>query len=533
MTATDLEILVQQGEGTTLEFKERVSTSFARRIVAFANTIGGKILVGVDDDGRMIGVEDANALRARIQNIARDCDPSVKVLVEPVNGVLVVHVRESDAKPVQCSDGFFWRQGAVTQKMSRDEIRDFFRAEGAIRFDLSPCPRFNYPEDFDREKFDGWMRLSGITAGSTVEDVLVNIEVAERTGDGLLFRNAGVLFFAKKVRRFFPEAYITCLLGKGTDKVHILDRKDFDAGIAADIEETMRFIERNTRMAYRIKGLRRQNIPEYPMEALREAVTNAVMHRDWFFEGANVFVEVYTDRIKVISPGGLPKGLTPANLGHVSIRRNPLIADLLHRIDFIEKAGTGIRRIRDGARRQDCPEPEFDVGRFVTVTFRPNPKVRLVAREGGGRQGAGDFLHGEVAEEVEQATGEVGADQAEEVSRETAGAVTDQVAGAAKQVGRATEQATEQVERATEQATEQVGLEARLLRAMSGEMTGRGIQEALGLRHRIHFREAYLLPALRAGLIEMTIPDKPRSSKQRYRLTSAGSERLRKLGGHR
>ena len=74
------------------------------------------------------------------------------------------------------------------------------------------------------------MRLSGITGGSAVEDVLVNIEVAERTGDGLLFRNAGVLFFAKKVRHFFPEAYVTCLLGKGTDKVHILDRKDFDAG---------------------------------------------------------------------------------------------------------------------------------------------------------------------------------------------------------------------------------------------------------------------------------------------------------------
>ena len=499
MTAADLEILVQQGEGTTLEFKEAVSSSFARGIVALANTIGGKILVGVSDDGRMIGVEDGNAVRARIQNIARDCDPSVRVLVEPVNGVLLVHVRESDAKPVQCSDGFFWRQGAVTQKMSRDEIRDFFRDEGAVRFDLSPCPRFNYPEDFDREKFDGWMRLSGITAGSTVEDVLVNIEVAERAGDGLLFRNAGVLFFAKKVRRFFPEAYVTCLLGKGTDKVHILDRKDFDAGIAADIEETMRFIERNTRMAYRIKGLRRQNIPEYPMEALREAVTNAVMHRDWFFEGANVFVEVYTDRIKVISPGGLPKGLTPANLGHVSIRRNPLIADLLHRIDFIEKAGTGIRRIRDGAREQDCPEPEFDAGRFVTVTFRPNPKVRLLV-------------------------------QGEDVYGEATRAATEHVT---EHVTDTTEQVTEQVEDPTEQVAGGVGLEVRLLRVMSGEMTRRGIQEALGLRHRIHFREAYLLPALRAGLIEMTIPDKPRSSKQRYRLTPAGRERLRQLGSPR
>ena len=110
------------------------------------------------------------------------------------------------------------------------------------------------------------------------------------------------------MRHFFPQAYITCLLAKGKDKVHILDRKDFEGGLVADIENALRFIERNTRTAYRIEGLKRQNIPEYPMKALREAITNAVMHRDWFFDGANVFVEIYTDRIEVSSPGSLPKG---------------------------------------------------------------------------------------------------------------------------------------------------------------------------------------------------------------------------------
>ena len=205
------------------------------------------------------------------------------------------------------------------------------------------------------------------------------------------------------------------------------------------------------------------------MKALREAITNAVMHRDWFFDGANVFVEVYTDRIEVSSPGGLPKGLTLADLGHRSIRRNALIADLLHRIGFIEKAGTGIRRIRDKARQSNCPEPEFQAGRFMTVTFRPNPEVR-----------------------------------AEEDDR-SAGQVTGQV----------------------------TGQEILLLQAMSGEMTRQGMQEALGLKHRDHFNNVYLLPALRAGLIEMTIPDKPRSSRQRYRLTPAGSEYLKQIGEER
>ena len=114
MTLDDLRILIQEGEGTTLEFKESLSSSFARELVALVNTIGGKILLGVRDDGTVIGVQDSNALRARIQDIARNCDPPVKVRAEPVGRVFAVHVRESDSKPVQCSDGFFWRQGAVT-----------------------------------------------------------------------------------------------------------------------------------------------------------------------------------------------------------------------------------------------------------------------------------------------------------------------------------------------------------------------------------------------------------------------------------
>ena len=509
MTSTDLDILIQQGEGATLEFKENLSASFARELVALANTTGGRVLLGVNDDGVVKGIKDTNALRARIQDIARNCNPPVKVLANRVGEVFVVEVRESNAKPVQCSDGFFWRQGAETQKLSRDEIRDFFRAEGEILFDLSPCPRFNYPEDFDRDKFDAWLRLSGITAGS-VEDVLVNIEVAERAGERLLFRNVGVLFFAKNVRHFFSEAYITCLLGRGTDKVHILDRKDFDGGIVADIEDAMRFIERNTRLAYRIEGLRRQNIPEYPMEALREAITNAVMHRDWFFHGANVFVELYADRIEVISPGALPKGMSLADLGHKSVRRNPLVADLLHRIDFIEKAGTGIRRIRDGAKAVDCPEPAFEAGNFVTVTFRPNPEVR---------QAAGGELP-PTLQVTPQVTGEV----TPQVTGEVTGEVTEEVAPPA--TPEVSPQVTVQV---TDQVNVQVAVQVRMLRALKGEVTRQQLQDAVGLKHRAHFISAYLIPALQAGLIEMTIPDKPRSRLQRYRLTAAGHAYLQGL----
>ena len=259
--------------------------------------------------------------------------------------------------------------------------------------------------------------------------------------------------------------------GTTQGKVHLLDRKDFDGGVVADIEDAVRFVERNTRLAYCIEGLVRQDLPEYPTEALHEAITNAVMHRDRFFAGANVFVEVYSDRIEVSSPGSLPKGMTVDDLGHKSIRRNPLVADLLHRIGFIEKAGTGIGRIRDEAQDPDCPDPQFEADSFVTVTFRPNPEVRMMQTD-----------HLTVRDAV-QVTGEV--------AREVTG-------------------------------------EVRLLRVVSGETTRRQLQEALRLQHEDHLRETYLLPALRAGLIEMTIPDKPRSSRQRYRLTSAGLEYLKR-----
>jgi len=445
-----------------LEYKEAFSSSFARDLAAFANSSGGKILLGVRDDGKVVGVRDSNHLRAQIQDLARNCDPPVKVLTEVVGRIMVITVRESENKPVQCREGFFWRQGASTQKLSRNEIRDFFRSEGAIRFDLTICPKFRYPEHFDLEKFDTWIRQSQITSRGRIDDVLVNIEAAERAGRRLVFRNAGVLFFAKEVRHFFPQAYITCLLAKGINKVNILDRKDFAGGLVSDIEESLRFIERNTRTGYRIEKLRREDVPEYPMRALREAITNAVMHRDYFETGANVFVEIYDDRIEISNPGGLPKGLSREELGTRSVRRNPLIADLLHRIALIEKAGTGIRRMIDDARKHKCPEPKFAVNGFFTATFRPNLEI------------------------ARQITPQVG-------------------------------------EQVTGQVTEQVAI---MLQAACEPRSLKELQSAVGLKHRPHFINAYMEPLLATKWLEMTIPDKPRSSKQRYRTTDLGREVL-------
>ena len=460
MKESDLNIQLQEGEGTTLEYKERLSSSLGRELVAMANTLGGRILLGVRDDGTEVGIEDSNSIRARIQDIARNCNPPIQVRLERVGRVIVVHVQESDTKPVQCSEGFFWRQGAVTQKLRREEIRDLFRKEGAIRFDLSTCPGFRYPEDFDPEKFSTWLTLSRISKSGSAEDILCNTEAAEGAAGRLLFRNAGVLFFAGEVRRFFNQAYVTCILFRGSDRTDVLDRKDFAGGVVSDIEESLRFIQRNTRTAYRIQALQREEIPEYPMGALREAITNATMHRDWFIEGANVFVEIYADRIEVVSPGGLPAGLSTAQLGTRSVRRNPLVADLLHRIGFIEKAGTGIGRMRKEARDHGCPAPEFRVDSFFTAVFRPLP-----ATQQDGTKSA--------------------------LSRH----------------------------------------QVLILRKCVEEQPLRALLALTGRSDRTKFRRQVLGPLLQAGYVEMTSPDKPQSSKQRYRITPLGRGALNRESG--
>jgi ATP-dependent DNA helicase RecG len=158
-------------------------------------------------------------------------------------------------------------------------------------------------------------------------------------------------------------------------------------------------------------------------------------------------------------------------LGRKSVRRNALIADLLHHIDFIEKAGTGIKRIRDDVHAQGCPEPAFENNGFFTAIFRPNPEVRGAAR--------------------------------------------------------LAPDATPQVPRKYPASTPQVL--AMLTAASTGEKSREELQTAAGVRDREHFRKEYLNVLLEAGLLELTIPDKPRSSRQRYRPTSAGIQFLRRF----
>ncbi|MFL5743490.1 MAG: ATP-binding protein, partial [Niastella sp.] len=137
----------------------------------------------------------------------------------------------------------------------------------------------------------------------------------------------------------------------------------------SNIDQAMAFLERHLNLSYHIKDIRRTDILEIPKEVLREGLINAVAHRDYFERGANVVVEIFDNRVEISNPGGLSKGLRPENFGKHSFTRNPLIAGLLHRCKYIEKAGTGIQRMRDGMKGVGLPEPTFEFSSFFTVTF--------------------------------------------------------------------------------------------------------------------------------------------------------------------
>ena len=151
MNAQELHTLIAQGEGFTSEFKRSMPSDLGREMCAFANASGGVILLGVTDKGEIAGVTDHNKLKSQIQAIARSAEPPIKVEIASIDSVLCVTMPVQDNKPYSFGGKFFMREGANSQQLSREEIREFFYAEGLVYFDETPCPAFSLEDDLDEE----------------------------------------------------------------------------------------------------------------------------------------------------------------------------------------------------------------------------------------------------------------------------------------------------------------------------------------------------------------------------------------------
>ena len=405
MDRKDLDIILKRGEGYKIEFKEGLS-GLDREMVAFANALGGKILVGVSDDGKIKGVKISNRLKSQVQDIANNCRPRIKVLFDELGNVLVVNVQEGEDKPHECSGGFYKRVGTNSQKMTRDEIFDFFKSEGKIRFDELIELKFIHPKDFDRGKLLKFLGLAGISKSTKTEAILSNLDVAEKQKGRLLFNKAGVLFFAKEPQRFIPWSVYTVALFKDLNGVDVIDRKEITGSLFEIVEQVMDFVKLYSKVAYKFTGApKRENIYEYPFEAIREAVINSVMHKDYFEHGHNNILKFFPDRIQIENIWAKPRKFF---LGRTIFRRNQLIADLFSRIHYGEKIGSGMQRMKDICKAEEAPNPrvEYTDTHFYT-TFNPSRAYLKMAEKTEGK------VKGKVVEKV----GETG-EKTREITRE-------------------------------------------------------------------------------------------------------------------
>jgi predicted HTH transcriptional regulator len=265
MNEKEFQLILQEGEGYKIEFKESLS-GIDKELVAFANASGGRVFFWVTDNKKIKSITINNKLKSQIQDIANNCDSPVKILFDDFKDIFIITVREREDKPYKCSSGFYTRVGPNSQKLNRDEIIEFIKAEG---------------------------------------------------------------------------------------------------------ENAMNFLKQYIPVRYEMIGEpRRREVSEIPYDALQEAIIYAVANRDYFEKGSNIMVEMFDDRIEIANFGGLPKGLNPKDFWKRSVLRNPNIADLLHRIKYIEKMGTGIRKIQTLVAGAGLPSVKFEFGTFFTAIFR-------------------------------------------------------------------------------------------------------------------------------------------------------------------
>lgn len=450
MTLEHLHDLLARGKGPALEFKRSFTKDLGRVLCAFANSGGGTLLIGVSGRGRIIGVEDHNRARSRIRSIARSADPPIDVDINSIDTVLQVSVPAQHRKPYSVRGRFFKRDGPTNRWMSRTEIEDLFHAAGRLHFDRTPCPAFIVARDLDDDSWAQFSRRAKVPRRMDRIATLLKLGLIDAEGR---MTHAGAWLMARDIRTVTTSAHVSCALFPGTTRSRILDRRDFHRDVPSMIDETAAWVLGKINVGPVIRGTRREDRPELPGEALREALANAVAHRD-YRSPANVQVHVFKDRVEIVSPGGLPAGMTEADLGTRSVPRNPLLFGMLYRMDVAENIGSGIWRMRELCREHGAPQPAIEVSEgWVTVTF---PRLNQ-----------------------------------------------------------------------EDEPTARGSLDIRVLALLvDGPLSKSVIARRLGHRSVSGGLNRVIRSLRRDGNVEYTLPEKPNSSRQQYRLTATGSEVL-------
>lgn len=491
-------------ESRRLDFKEEFpkGDKIARTVVAFANGAGGKIVFGVQSEPREIkGIPDNElfALEERVANHILDlCVPAIipEMFIQNVEGknLLVVQIFPGFDKP------YYLRKIGTINRLANDSIiAGLERAKRNISFDglaeesvaWNDIKIDSFVKDYEKASgVDlGKEPVTGSKTNASEDNRKLDIDVEKLRNLGLVTQirsdyvptNAAILLADSDIRKsFFPNAKIELARFKGTETKEFLDQASIFEPLHRSIEPCISFIKRNIALGSTISEVYRRDRWEYPLEAVREALINAVIHRDYSILGSDIKVAIFDDMLEITSPGTLPDYMSPNELGTGrSELRNRVLAPLFKQLKLIEAWGTGIKKMR--LELANYPEIELELkelGNTFQVQFK-----KLIRRSAGEKR-------------KDITTPEVTPDVTPEVTLK-------------------------------ENTTDP--FEDKLLLVISGEMSAQDILEALQLSDAKHLREAYISPAIKQGLIEMTIPDKPRSRFQKYRLTKKGRKFLSKI----
>ena len=363
MEAIELIELIGRGEDGRTQFKRNQDVTNAKslggEIVAFANRKGGRILIGVDDDGSIIGLssDDIRRLNQLLANTATDCvRPSINIDTENISVgeklVMVVTIPEGLSKPYSDNDGVFWvKSGSDKRRITaREEIQRMFQSADLVHADGIPVEGAPV-SDVDMDHLGKYFTKR---YGETIDDAL---EKAPNSSVSKLLNNlglaqeerlnlAGLLLFGKDPQRYHPAFTVKAVSFVGNDPAGMKYRDSEDiGGCLRDIyTNTMSFIKRNLRRLQNDKDFNTEGDLEIPDAAIEELVVNMLLHRDYFIS-APWRVMIFDDRVELISPGALPNSLTIENIRNgVSVIRNPLITSFATKELPYRGIGTGILR---------------------------------------------------------------------------------------------------------------------------------------------------------------------------------------------
>ncbi len=371
MTRDELRELIANGENSMLEFKkdDLHPSSLAEEIVAFANMAGGKILLGVDDNGEIVGVRRP-AIEEWVMNI---CNTTIvpqiipgffRIRFEANREVVILEIPQGLAKPY-CTRGgkYLIRVGTTKRIASTDELARLFQSRGMLHIDTTPVWE-GTTQDIDLAKANAYfVRYKQLDLLSKEESkrltILANGDLLKKVSDCYIPTIGGILLFGKEPQRHIPASGITFARFEGdTIDSPLVDNQQLDGTLPDVVEAAQRVVLGHLPRTMELDGVRRMHGFPYSREALREGLVNALVHRDYGIRGSKVRVLLFSDRLEIRSPGSLPNSVTIEKMKQgTSYARNPMLMRYMENMDYTDRLGMGVPMIMQEVKRLAGKEP--------------------------------------------------------------------------------------------------------------------------------------------------------------------------------